>query len=588
MARDRIDWRNIKNGRELPKEHYCDQPYAVITAEGHWLCVMTTGRGLEGESGQHVVSTISADKGLTWTALVDIEPAGGPEASWAMPLVVPGGRVYVFYLYNADNIRQVAGGHFDGEPGEVLHERVDTLGYMVFKYSDDHGRTWSAQRHTIPIRSFEIDRRNRHRGEVQYLWGVGKPMVQEGAVYIGFAKVGSFGPGWMAESEGAFLRSDNILEESDPTRIRWQTLPEGDFGLRAPLGPVGDEHNPVGLNDGSLYCTFRTVAGHNAQSYSRDGGRSWTKPEHAAYSPGGRAIKHPRAANFVKKFANGKYLLWYHNHGRSFIERPWLAYADRNPAWVSGGVERDGVIHWSQPEVLLYDDDPAVRISYPDFIEDGGDYYVTETQKEIARVHPIDKALLEGMWAQGERRQVDREGLLLELDREACASGASHALPGFGALSEGGSFSLELWLSMDSLAPGQVVADATDAAGQGFRLVTIEAGALRLELSDGRSGAYWDSDSGILRAGSLQHVAVIVDGGPKLILFVADGVLCDGGAQRQFGWGRFGPTLGTVGAAGRELAAAPSLNGRLHGLRLYGQAMTVSQAVAQHLAGMEG
>ncbi len=41
------DVRNIKWGLEIPREHYCDQPYIVITASGDWVCVMTTGAGVE-------------------------------------------------------------------------------------------------------------------------------------------------------------------------------------------------------------------------------------------------------------------------------------------------------------------------------------------------------------------------------------------------------------------------------------------------------------------------------------------------------------------------------------------------------------
>ena len=32
------------------------------------------------------------------------EPSSGPVASWAMPLVTPTGRIYVFYCYNGDSI----------------------------------------------------------------------------------------------------------------------------------------------------------------------------------------------------------------------------------------------------------------------------------------------------------------------------------------------------------------------------------------------------------------------------------------------------------------------------------------------------
>ena len=105
------DWRNIPNGWPIPRENYSDQPYLVITREGRWLCVLTTGKGVEGQAHQHIVSTISADRGKTWSDLVDIEPATGPEASWVMPLIVPSGRVYVFYTYNADNnVTQVKDG----------------------------------------------------------------------------------------------------------------------------------------------------------------------------------------------------------------------------------------------------------------------------------------------------------------------------------------------------------------------------------------------------------------------------------------------------------------------------------------------
>ncbi|MDF2927473.1 MAG: BNR/Asp-box repeat protein [Paenibacillaceae bacterium] len=583
------DMRNIATGWEIPCEHYCDQPYVVITKENSWLCVMTTGAGVEGEHGQHVVSTLSSDQGRTWSRLADIEPADGPESSWVMPLIVPGGRIYAFYSYNKDNIRSITGGHFDGRPGERVINRVDTLGYMAFKYSDDHGRTWSKDRHYIPIRNFAIDRRNRHRGEVQYFWGVGKPVVHDGAVYIGFAKVGDFGPGFMAESEGAFLKSTNLLTEADPALISWETLPDGDVGLRAPEGLVADEHNPVGLGDGSLYCTYRTVEGHNAHAYSRDGGHTWTAPEHAVYSPGGRKLKHPRAANFVKRFSNGRYLLWYHNHGRDYKAEPWKAYYDRNPAWVSGGIEQDGHIHWSQPEILLYDDDPAVRMSYPDFIEQDGAYFATETQKTVARVHPIDASLLEGMWSQADNREAARAGLVLEYAADQqpgkLAVSLTGSFPEFPDLREGGGFSLDLWFTLASPDEGLIAADSMNEAGVGLRLCTGGNGTLRLELGDGRTGAYWSSDAGLLQPGSRHHVTVIVDGGPKVILFLIDGVLCDGGESRQFGWGRFNRDLRSV-TSGCPLTAGGGPGLVVHALRLYNRALRTSEAVGNYQAGL--
>ena len=132
-------------------------------------------------------------------------------------------------------------------------------------------------------------------------------------------------------------------------------------------------------------------------------------------------MMHPRVANFTWRCQNGKYLHWYHNHGgaaiRNHSQRRSMAYENRNPVWLSGGVEADGPhgkeIRWSQPEIVLYDDDPLIRISYPDLIQDGDKHFLTETQKDIARVHEIDRRLLDGLWLQFESAQIATDGLLL-------------------------------------------------------------------------------------------------------------------------------------------------------------------------------
>ena len=96
------DPRKIRTGRTIPDEGYCDQPYIVRTDDGAWLCVMTTARGHEGAASQHVITTRSTDQGKTWTPPVDVEPAGQREASYAVLLKTPYGRIYCFYNYNID------------------------------------------------------------------------------------------------------------------------------------------------------------------------------------------------------------------------------------------------------------------------------------------------------------------------------------------------------------------------------------------------------------------------------------------------------------------------------------------------------
>ena len=96
-----VDSRHITTGSEIPTEHYSDQPYIAKTDDGVWLCTLTTGAGHEGQSGQHVVTLRSTDQGKTWSAPVAVEPADGPEASYAVLLKTPGGRVFCFYNHNS-------------------------------------------------------------------------------------------------------------------------------------------------------------------------------------------------------------------------------------------------------------------------------------------------------------------------------------------------------------------------------------------------------------------------------------------------------------------------------------------------------
>ena len=590
------DPRHLNNGWQIPSEGYCDQPYVVKTDDGAWLCIMTTGAGHEGATGQHVVSTRSMDCGRTWSELVDVEPADGPEASYAVLLKVPSGRVYAFYNHNTDNVRRVKA---DNPPfGDGYCTRVDSLGHYVFKYSDDHGRSWSEQRFDVPVREMDIDRQNADGGRLRYFWNVGKPFVAHGAAFVSLHKVGGFGDGFFTSNEGVLIRSENILTEGDPAKITWETLPEGERGLRAPAGgdTVASEHSYSVLSDGSFYCVYRTIDGHPACAYSRDGGRTWSDPEYKKF-PDGRLFKHPRAANFAWRCANGHYLYWFHNHGGRFIrEHPAQrsnAYEDRNPVWLCGGIETDSpegrVIQWSEPEIVLYDDDPYIRMSYPDLVEVDGQYYLTETQKDVARVHRIDPSLLQGLWGQFERADLTREGQLLEVDEPGPAVVDMPALPSFvrrSGLSPYGTddlrtgFSLELWFQLDSSVAGRVLLDTRLENGQGFVLQHKGNGQLELVIDDGRTRASWDSDPRAVSVGKRHHAVVIVDGGPNVISFVVDGRLCDGGDFRQFGWGRFSPHLRHANGSPRLL-----IDGAIDLLRVYGRALRTSEAISNFRSG---
>lgn len=598
-----VDARHLSQGREIPTESYSDQPYIIQTDDNAWLCCVTTGPGEEGSGGQHVVTMRSTDRGDTWSDAVAVEPGDCRENSYAVMLKAPSGRIFIFYNHNTDNVREVF-----SHDRTTTFTRVDSLGHFVFKYSDDHGRSWSRERYDLPFRLFQCDRENVYHGTLCFFWNVGKPFVLRGNAYVSLHKVGQMGRGFFQQSEGVLLKSDNLLTETDPGKIRWETLPDGVIGLRTPPGggPIAEEQSYCVLSDSSIYGVYRSIDGYPVETYSRDGGHSWSQPRYKCYA-GGRRMKHPRAANFAWKCQNGNYLYWFHNHGgRVMREAPdnaeGGAFEDRNPVWLSAGLEIDTPagreIAWSEPEIILYDDDPLVRISYPDLLEEGGKYYLTETQKDIARIHELPAALLERMWTTlavtlGQQPvdvlTINEDGLLLALPTagEPLPAGIQlpplpwfrvrdYQTPDYRGMDTGNGLTLELLFTLPTLESGHLLLDNRDATGRGFCLRAHDNGTLELLLNDGQTGNHWSSDP-LLIAGKEHHVVVNIDGGPRIISYIIDGRCSDGGETRQFGWGRFSSYLRHVN--GGDLRIAPEVAQ----VRVYGRVLLTCEAVARYL-----
>ncbi len=229
------DPRDFANGRLIPDEDYCDQPRIVVTHDGTWVCLMTTGPGREGAGGQHVVATRSTDQGKTWFPRVDVEPGQEPKSAYALALVTPQDRIYAFYCYNGDRIRTLP----NGKP-----IRDDMQGWFCYRYSDDQGRTWSP-RYRLPMRLTAADRNNDWHGKLQMFWAIGTPAIFGNTAMFGFTKLGQY---ILQDGEGWFYRSDNILTETDPAKLQWELLPDGDHGVRAPeFGSVQEEFDVVHL-----------------------------------------------------------------------------------------------------------------------------------------------------------------------------------------------------------------------------------------------------------------------------------------------------------------------------------------------------
>lgn len=576
------DWRLLENGALIPVSAggYADQPYFLRADDGALVLVCTTGRSHEGCPGQHVTSVRSTDDGKTWEPPVALEPPDGVESSYAVLLKTPSGRIYAFYNHNTDNIRKIPADKAAYPDGWC--RRVDTLGYFVFKFSDDHGKSWSSRRYEIPVREFEIDRQNGVNGSIRYFWNVGKPFVHKDCGYVPLHKVGGIGVNVFNRTEGTLLCSDNILTEPDPAKIRFETLPDGDIGLRAPEGggSIAEEQSIVTLSDGTFFCVYRTVAGHPACSYSRDGGHTWTAPAYLSY-PDGHLVKNPRAANFIWKLSGDRYFYWFHNHSEK-------SYAHRSIVWCLGARETDSpegkVLSFSQPEVLLYNDSITRGISYPDLMElPSGDLLISETEKKTARIHRIPAEFVSQLFdpevpvpffawpsvASPDTGAFNLPKLPVFFDHEPWNNWESTPYKDMRT-----GFTVELMVSCTA-EPGELVGNRTKF-GRGFSIQLTSERKLEVRLDDPYSGSHWIS-SRCIRKDQDTHIVIIIDGGPKIISMVFDGVFDDGGPEHCFGFGRFNPYLHSPNGGALQIRDG------LVACRFYNFALMISQAAGLFL-----
>ncbi len=128
--------------------------------------------------GNTFIPMRTSDRGETWQDVVALKPANGPEASYSALFNAPFGRIYSFCTHNTGTIRNLV---VDDEH-RLVHRRLDLIGHFVFRFSGDHGRTWSEKRYNVPIRTFEIDRSKPMGDEVLFFWNVGRALVRDGSL----------------------------------------------------------------------------------------------------------------------------------------------------------------------------------------------------------------------------------------------------------------------------------------------------------------------------------------------------------------------------------------------------------------------
>lgn len=523
-----MDFRNIENGNVIPTFDYADQPEVAVCDNGTWICTVTTAQGSEGKNNTFVGISKSYDKGKSWTPLVKIHDTPY-ETSYSTIIKTPYGRIYCFFDYNIDGISDSdIVTEKNGQRAKLFRYDMG-LGIFCFKYSDDNGESWSKDVTEIPVRHFAVDNDNPlfFKSKQRYLfWNVSKPFFFGGSFYHALIKFQYKNEDFLYHSEGALLVSDNLETEREISKLHWETLPCGDKGLATPKngGRVSEEHCYVPLSDGTLFCVCRTIDSHPCCTYSHDGGKTWEQPQYLSYSDG-RPMRHVRAANFVWKMKNGKYLYWFHNNGGN-------SWENRNPAWVCAGVEYQTAngrrIRWSQPEIFFYDNDNKKGISYPDLFECDGKVYVTETQKSIARIHEIPEEFLCKMWDMAEGKKKRLSGL--EITDEVTRLENPEKL-------ENGGMSVILDADFSDTAD-KIYADITDSSPKlNGLIVGMSEGAVFAEYGDGVfcSRAVFQKQ---YLVGEKHRLAVTVDTMAGVIFAVCDGKFLDGADEQVFGWTR--------------------------------------------------
>lgn len=561
------DSRFINNGIEIPTAGgYADQPSLVVLSDGTLVCATTTGTGEEGAQGQYVSVMRSVDGGESWSEGTPVEALEW-ESAYAVLVTDRFDRIYCLYNYNLDHYKK----------GEFEAHRFDMGGTYCMRYSDDKGISWS-ERIIVDVGITDIDTEYpffpKAGGGKQYrfMWNVARPFIDGDDLYVMVGKpfLGVKGQYDFETSRGVLLVAKGIV--NDP-HTPFVTLPEG----RRELLPRGndritEEHCAVKLSDGTIFCTSRTEKGYPLVFKSHNDGKSFTEgyiPRHV----GGLSVKQPRAANFIWKLKSGKFLYWFHNVGN-------MGYDFRNPVWCAPAFEadtKDGKeLVYGQPEILFYHPTgDRLSISYPDLAEYNGKWLITETQKQIARIHTVSERLQNALLTQ-DTVCARLDGISMATLKESGVPAQKYSVVDHFDRSEwkrivenGGT----TWLFEGVFKVGDTVISAFDKRRGGFKVTVNDDGTL-LCYASGEAANFTVEGSINVCDGKKHHVAWITDACACVSYLVIDGIFDNGGDKLECGW-RFVPYQLSFISAVKEISFSESIDN----VRLIPNAVLTSDAI---------
>ena len=622
------DPRDYMQSPVMFQDGYTDQPYCVYNTfktPSEWSCVITGQLAVgEGVAGEHVMSVVSIDDGETWEGPFDVEvgvPDGVPNAYGNIVYAPKLDRLYTVYNLNLYNVTSSG--------------RNDELGFFFMKYSEDGGRSWSADRYLVPYPSTWVDRQNNFNGTTRIMWTVDHVKIRDGTVYFAFTKIGNYVQN--PPEEVFVMSSDNLLSEPDANYVSWRMFPEGDHGITAPdiydvNKTVNEEGHvfPLTASEG-FYTLARTDKGYLATSSTSDptGRTGWSPTTLAQYwdnsltaaadapvfkplndvtdpvdqkvylagikSPRGpftpkMLIPHEDHPEYGDAGVDSRYLMLFYNNRAEM----------RNPYFLSAGVESNGAILWSQPEVAIYDretHDGTSAGGYPDIMQmDDGALRITSAQKGLptpctVRIISVSEEMVGGLLNQhlndalpeGGSEINDGDALpdlpeMANITEDKQGWNVMLKITNFAAAAAGDVLLESEGFVDDFSVPGLKIDVATPADD-----AEASSPKIRVSFADGAHVFFSQSIDGSCAAmladdGEDHFFAINADAGPMLVTWMVDGVLCDGGGVDGSGYKWIDPLMGGV-----EGGAALSLNSEyvLKGM-LFTRSLTTSEMVGAY------
>jgi hypothetical protein len=324
------------NTNPLPKYDYDQLDYGMTIGIARTPGGRLWAAWVGGEDGPKafMVAATSDDDGETWSKPRLVVDSQAPHLPIPRSVIVgnlwtdPLGRLWFFFDQTMN--------HYDGRQGVWV---------SVCENPDAEQPAWSA-----PKRLWH--------GAV-----LNKPTVLANGEWwlpVEFPAIAGVGPMRFANQELEPLRGANVFVSAD----QGQTWTRRGC-VRFPK-PCWDEHMFVELKDGRLWMLARTSS-YVMQSFSSDGGRTWTEPSMPTF-------KHPRSRFFIRRLSSGRILLVKHGQTIDGIPGNNPDYGGNNRSHLTAWLSEDEGTTWEGGLML----DERTGISYPDgFQSPDGTIYIS-------------------------------------------------------------------------------------------------------------------------------------------------------------------------------------------------------------------